>query len=144
LDFSVFFQGVGKRTLFRDGDYRMPWSDWWRQPPLFYYGQTWNEDRPNAPYPRLSHGDIRNWNYQPSSLQAINGAYVRLKNLQVGFSLPERLIARARMTRARIYFSGFDLWEKHHVKGGWDPESPPLGFNYPFQRLYSFGMDITF
>jgi len=144
FDFSVFFQGVGKRTLFRDGDYRMPWSDWWRQPPLFYYGQTWNEDRPNAPYPRLSHGDIRFWNYQPSTLQAINGAYVRLKNLQIGFSLPERLIARARMTRARIYFSGFDLWEKHHVKGGWDPESPPLGFNYPFQRLYSFGMDITF
>lgn len=144
FDFGVFFQGVGKRTLFRDGDYRMPWSDWWRQPPLFYFNQTWNEDRPNAPYPELSHGDIRFWNYQPSSLQRINGAYVRLKNLQFGFTLPERLIARARMTHARVYFSGFDLWEKHHVKGGWDPEAPPLGFNYPFQRLYSFGMDITF
>jgi len=69
---------------------------------------------------------------------------VRLKNLQVGFTLPERLIARARMTRARVYFSGFDLWEKHSVKGGWDPESASHGFNYPFQRLYSFGMDITF
>ncbi|HEV8380231.1 MAG TPA: TonB-dependent receptor [Gemmatimonadales bacterium] len=144
LDLGVFFQGVGKRTLFREGDYRMPWSDWWRQPPLFYFNQTWNEDRPNAPYPRLSHGDIRFWNYQPSSLQRINGAYVRLKNLQVGFTLPERLIARARMTHARVYFSGFDLWEKHHVKGGWDPESPPQGYNYPFQRMYSFGMDITF
>src|SRR5213596_3081680 len=144
FDLGTFFQGVGKRTLFREGDYRMPWSDWWRQPPLFYYGQTWNEDRPNAPYPRLTHGDIRFWNYQPSTLQAINGAYVRLKNLQVGFSLPERLIARARMTHARVYFSGFDLWEQHHVKGGWDPESIANGFNYPFQRLYSFGMDITF
>src|SRR6266550_2061530 len=144
FDLSVFFQGVGKRTLFRDGDYRMPWSDWWRQPPLFYYGQTWNEDRPNAPYPRLSHGDIRFWNYQASSLQAINAAYLRLKNLQIGFSLPERLIARARMTHARVYFSGFDLWEKHSVKGGWDPESIANGFNYPFQRLYSFGLDITF
>src|SRR6266702_3425132 len=144
FDLGTFFQGVGERTLFRDGEYRMPWSDWWRQPPLFYYGQTWNEDRPNAPYPRLSHGDIRFWNYQPSSLQRINGAYLRLKNLQIGYTLPERLIARARMTHARVYFSGFDLWEKHSVKGGWDPESPPLGFNYPFQRLYSFGMDITF
>jgi len=144
FDLSVFFQGVGKRTLFREGDYRMPWSDWWRQPPLFYYGQTWNEDRPNAPYPRLTHGDIRFWNYQPSTLQEINAAYLRLKNLQVGFALPERLIARARMTRARVYFSGFDLWEKHSVKGGWDPESIANGFNYPFQRLYSFGLDITF
>ena len=144
FDLGVFFQGVGKRTLFREGDYRMPWSDWWRQPPLFYYGQTWNEDRPNAPYPRLTHGDIRFWNYQPSTLQKINAAYLRLKNLQIGYSLPERLIARARMTRARVYFSGFDLWEKHSVKGGWDPESIANGFNYPFQRLYSFGMDITF
>jgi len=61
-------------------------------------------------YPRLSHGDIRFWNYQPSSLQKINAAYLRLKNLQVGFTLPERLIAKARMTHARVYFSGFDLW----------------------------------
>src|SRR5213596_855062 len=144
FDLGTFFQGVGKRTLFREGDYRMPWSDWWRQPPLFYYGQTWNEDRPNAPYPRLTHGDIRFWNYQPSSLQRVNAAYLRLKNLQVGFTLPERLIAKARMTHARVYFSGFDLWEKHSVKGGWDPESIANGFNYPFQRLYSFGMDITF
>jgi TonB-linked SusC/RagA family outer membrane protein len=144
FDVGAFLQGVGKRTLFRDGDYRMPWSDWWRQPPLFYYGTTWNEDRPDAPYPRLSHGNIRFWNYQPSSLLAIDASYLRLKNLQIGFTLPERLISRVRMTRARIYFSGFDLWEKHNVKGGWDPESNVYGFNYPFQRLYSFGMDITF
>jgi TonB-linked SusC/RagA family outer membrane protein len=144
FDLGAFFQGVGKRTLFRDGDYRMPWSDWWRQPPLFYYGQTWNEDRPDAPYPRLTHGNIRFWNYQASSLQGINAAYLRLKNLQIGYSLPEHLITWARMTRARVYFSGFDLWEKHSVKGGWDPESPALGFNYPFQRLYSFGVDINF
>jgi TonB-linked SusC/RagA family outer membrane protein len=144
FDLSIFLQGVGKRTLFRENDYRMPWSDWWRQPPLFYYGRTWNEDRPNAPYPRLTHGNIRFWNYQPSTLQAINAAYLRLKNLQIGFSLPQSLIARTGMTRARVYFSGFDLWEKHSVKGGWDPESIANGFNYPFQRLYSFGTDITF
>src|SRR5881296_1340608 len=144
FDLGIFAHGVGKRMLLRDGDYRMPWSDWWRQPPLFYYGNTWNEDRPNAPYPRLSHGSIRYWNYQPSTLTAINAAYLRLKNLQIGYSLPEALIRRARMTHARVYFSGFDLWEKHSVKGGWDPESIANGFNYPFQRLYSFGMDITF
>ena len=144
LDLGIFMQGVGKRTLFRDGDYRMPWSDWWRQPPLFYYGNTWNEDRPNAQYPRLSHGNIRFWNYQPSSLQAINAAYLRLKNLQIGYTLPEALISRARISRARIYFSGFDVWEKHSVKGGWDPEASASGFNYPFQRLYSLGVDLTF
>jgi hypothetical protein len=121
----------------------MPWSDWWRQPPLFYYGKTWNEDRPNAAYPRLSHGDIRYWNYKISTLQEINGAYVRLKNLQIGYTLPQALTQKISVERARVYFSGQDLWELHHVKGGWDPESSTTGFNYPFQRLYSFGLDVT-
>jgi TonB-linked SusC/RagA family outer membrane protein len=144
FDISVFLQGVGKRTLFREGEYAIPWSDWWRQPPQFYYQQTWNEDRPEAYYPRLTHGSIRYWNYQPSTLQQINGAYVRLKNLQVGYSLPQQLLNRVSISQARIYFSGQDLAELHHVKGGWDPEAAANGFNYPFQRFYSFGIDVTF
>lgn len=144
FDLGVFFQGVGKRTLFRTGDYSMPWSDWWRQPPSYYYGKTWHQDRPDAEYPKLTHGNIRWWNYQASSLQQINAAYIRLKNLQIGFTLPENMIRKISLSRARIYFSGQDLWEAHHVKGGWDPESADWGGNYPFQRYYSFGIDITF
>ncbi|MEX6687815.1 TonB-dependent receptor [Danxiaibacter flavus] len=144
FDLGVFFQGVGKRTLFRTGEYAMPWSDWWRQPPAYYYQKTWNEDRPNAELPRLSHGDVRNWNYQASTLQKINAAYIRLKNLQIGYSLPQSLISKISLSRARVYFSGQDLWEKHQVKGGWDPESADWGGNYPFQRYYSFGLDVTF
>ena len=144
IDLGAFFQGVGKRTLFRVGDYSMPWSDWWRQPPAFYYGKTWNEDRPDAEYPRLSFGDIRYWNYQPSTMQKIDASYIRLKNLQIGYSLPEQLIRKVSLTNARIYVSGQDIWEKHHVLGGWDPESADWGGNYPFQRYYSCGIDITF
>jgi len=144
FDLGIFMQGVGERTMFREGDYSMPWSDWWRQPPSLYFNNTWNEDRPNAEYPRLSHGNIRYWNYQASTLQKINAAYLRLKNLQIGYSLPETLLKKISVDRARVYFSGFDLWERHHVKGGWDPESSNTGFNYPFQRLYSFGIDVTF
>ena len=144
FDLSVFFQGVGERTLYRTGDYSMPWSDWWRQPPAFYYGKTWNEDRPDAAYPKLTHGNIRYWNYQSSTLQQINAAYIRLKNLQVGYTLPESLTSKVSISKARIYFSGQDLWEIHHVKGGWDHESADWGGNYPFQRYYSFGLDVTF
>lgn len=144
FDLGIFFQGVGKRTLFRVGEYSLPWSDWWRQPPAFYYGQTWNEDRQGAAYPRLTHGNIRWWNYQASTLQQINAAYIRLKNLQIGYTLPESITRKITITRARVYFSGQDLWEAHHVKGGWDPESADWGGNYPFQRYYSFGIDITF
>lgn len=84
FDLGVFVQGVGKRTVFREGEYGIPWSDWWRQPPRFYYGKTWNEARPDAPFPRLSHGNIRYWNYQKSTLLKFNGAYARLKTCRSG------------------------------------------------------------
>ncbi len=144
FDVSVFFQGVGKRTLFREGDFAMPWSEWWRYPPEFYYGKTWNEDRPDAYYPRLTHGEIRKWNYQASTLQKINAAYVRLKNIQIGYSLPTGFLKKVGIERARVYASGQDLFEIHGVKGGWDPESGTAGNNYPFLRYYSFGIDVTF
>ncbi|MGN6543062.1 MAG: TonB-dependent receptor [Ginsengibacter sp.] len=144
FDLGIFAQGVGKRTIFREGDYAMPWSAWWRQPPLFYFGKTWNEDRPNAPYPELSFGNINNWNYQPSTLQKINAAYLRLKNLQFGYTFSDRFLKKASISKARIYFSGQDLWELDSVKGGWDPEASTSGFNYPFQRFYSVGIDVTF
>jgi hypothetical protein len=67
-----------------------------------------------------------------------------LKNLQIGYTLPQSLMSKISVSSARIYFSGFDLWEVHNVKGGWDPESNITGFNYPFQRLYSIGLDVTF
>ncbi|MGZ5189363.1 MAG: SusC/RagA family TonB-linked outer membrane protein [Flavisolibacter sp.] len=144
FDFSIFFQGVGKRALLRTGDYSIPWTEWWRQPPAFYYGKTWSADRPDAEYPKLSFGGIRWWNYQASTMQQINAAYIRLKNLQIGYTLPTNLISKISLTNARIYLSGQDLWESHNVKGGWDPESADWGGNYPFQRYYSFGIDITF
>ena len=124
FDISVFFQGVAKRTLFREGEFSMPWSDWWRYPPQFYYGQTWN--------------------YQASTMQKINAAYVRLKNIQIGYTLPKSLLQKIGIERTRFYVSGQDLFEIHGVKGGWDPESDTGGFNYPFQRYYSFGIDLTF
>ncbi|WP_090630612.1 TonB-dependent receptor [Parapedobacter indicus] len=144
FDFSLFVQGVGRRTLFREGEYAIPWSDWWRQPPLFYYGQTWSADRPDAPYPKLSHGNIRYWNYEKSTLQRVNAAYIRIKNLQLGYTLPHSLLDNLSLSKVRLYVSGENLWEAHHVKGGWDPESSTTGFNYPFQRVYSFGIDVTF
>lgn len=144
FDLGVFFQGVGRRTIFREGDFAMPWSDWWRCPPRFYYLKTWNEDRQDAYYPRLTYSDVRKWNYQASTLQKIDASYIRLKNLQIGYSLPKSLLQKVKLERVRVYLSGQDLFEIHDVDGGWDPESTNSGFNYPFQRYYSMGLDITF
>ena len=143
FDLSVFFQGVGKRTILREGDYRRPGSAD-RLMPRFYYNETWHETRQNAYYPKLSYGSIRDWNYGNSTIAKVNAAYIRLKNVQFGYTIPRQLVQKIHIDRARIYFSGMDLWEHHNVKGGWDPESNYSGNNYPFQRYYSFGLDLTF
>jgi len=144
FDLGVFMQGVGNRTLIRTDDYSMPWSDWWRQPPLFYYGNTWNEDRPNARNPRLSHGSIRSWNYQPSTLTAINAAYLRLKNLPVGYSLPEALTRRAGLSAHGFTSVDSTCGKRTRCREAGIRKRPRMGSNYPFQRLYSVGADITF
>jgi len=144
FDILVFAQSVLKRTIFREGEYSMPFSYSWIQPPVYYYGKTWSTDRPDAQLPRLSNGEIRNWNYQPSSMQKVNAAYLRLKNIQIGYTLPEQLTRKVAISRARIYVSGQDIWETHKVEGGWDPESARDGYNYPFSRFYSFGLDVNF
>jgi len=144
FDLGVFMQGVGNRTLIRTDDYSMPWSDWWRQPPLFYYGNTWNEDRPqcsvSAPQSRqhqileLSAVDSdRHQRRVPEIEEPADRVFPPGKHSPGGGTVPPR-----------IYFSGFDLWETDQVPGGWDPEASANGFNYPFQRLYSVGADITF
>ncbi|MBA7524635.1 TonB-dependent receptor P3 [subsurface metagenome] len=144
FDLGIFIQGVAKRTMFREGDYAMPWDWWWRQPPRMYFNKTWAPDRPDAEYPRLSHGTIRRWNYAKSTLNKVNSAYLRFKNLQIGYTLPSTISEKVFISKARIYFSGHDLWELHNVEGGWDPEANRLGNEYPFYRVYSFGLDITF
>ena len=68
----------------------------------------------------------------------------RLKNIQIGYTLPKGALQKLGIERTRFYVSGQDLFEIHNVKGGWDPESDKAGFNYPFQRYYSFGIDLTF
>ncbi|GAB3652454.1 TonB-dependent receptor [Echinicola sediminis] len=146
FDFSAFFQGVAKRTVFREGIARIPFFWPWYHPPLLYHNNTWAPDRTDAQYPRLSHSDIRWWNYQHSNNNKENGAYVRLKNVQLGYTMkfPNALMNIKAIQKARIYFSGNDLWDYHKMRGGYDPEDNSGGTNYPFPKTISFGLDVTF
>ncbi|MGQ1788214.1 SusC/RagA family TonB-linked outer membrane protein [Saccharicrinis sp. GN24d3] len=145
FDFSAFFQGVGKRTVFREGTARVPFHQPWYHPVRLYYNNTWAPDRTDAKYPRISHSNIRWWNYQHSSNNAENAAYIRLKNVQLGYTLPESLLSNIKyLQKVRVYFSGTDLWDYHNMGGGFDPEDNSYGTNYPFAKSMSFGVDVTF
>jgi hypothetical protein len=151
FDFFTIFQGVGKRTIFRSGNWRVPYLSIFQGQTTAYVGNTWSPTNTDAYYPNLhsaQNNGINNYNYQPSTWSVENGAYLRLKNLVVGYTLPNKLLQKTNAIDAiRVYFSGSDLWEKTHIHDGWDPEATRgVGGNerYPFYRYITFGLNVTF
>lgn len=95
----------------------------------------------------------------PQTRYLLNGAYLRIKNITVGYSFPTSVLERLRINRFRVYASGENLFEWSEVKKYFDPEAitdnvdkldpsretaSGWGYAYPFQRRYSFGVEIQF
>ncbi|PXX22861.1 TonB-dependent receptor [Arenibacter sp. ARW7G5Y1] len=145
FDFSFFLQGVAKRTLFYSDEFRLPFEQPWWQPLKRFYNNTWSPERLDAKYPRLTTGPQRYWNFAPSQNTKINGAYLRLKNVSVGYSLPGKVVERLNLSKIRIYLSGEDLFTLDHVDGGYDAENTNGNANsYPFTKRYSLGLAVNF
>lgn len=144
FDFGAFIQGVGKRTMFLEGEARMPFAAPWFQSAEYWYGKTWTPERTDAKYPAITNDSKKEYNYYVSTNTKHNVAYVRLKNLQFGYTIPKRLISKLGLEKIRVYFSGEDLFEIHNAPGGWDPEEGGGYVSYPFSRNYSLGVNIVF
>lgn len=102
----------------------------------------------NAKYPRLStsFSNIdRNFPYNESDIWVVSGNFLSLRNVEFGYSLPKRLIAKASMTTCRFYFSGYNLCNWSHLPNGFDPENPTnYIWAYPKTRSFSFGVNVGF
>lgn len=144
FDFSVFFQGVTDRQVMPDPRYNIPFTANWQQP-WDINQDYWTPEHTNALFPRLYLNDVQNT--APSSHWVMNGAYIRLKNLQVGYTLPAQWAKKMMLTNLRVYFSGQDLWETTKMKiKYYDPEQAG-GYNgnvYPFFRSYTMGLTVGF
>ncbi|WP_207531761.1 SusC/RagA family TonB-linked outer membrane protein [Desertivirga arenae] len=152
FDFLAIFQGVGKRTIFRDGNWRVPFGNIGQGVTNQWVGKTFTPENPDAYYPLLSVGTPNNpnyngYNYQISSWSVENGAYLRLKNISLGYTFPKALTQRAKIENLRLYVSGSDIWEWSKIKDGWDPEQTRTisgGIQrYPFYRLVNVGVNLT-
>lgn len=145
FDFSFFLQGVGKRTLFLEAEASRPFYQWWFDPLEYWYEKTWTADRINAKYPAITVDQARaGYNYATSDNTRFNAAYMRMKNMQIGYSLPAHLLKKVLVEKVRLYISGDDLFEIHNVPGGYDPENTGYYGSYPFTRIFSFGANVTF
>jgi TonB-linked SusC/RagA family outer membrane protein len=140
FDFAAFFQGALQRKFLINegtlspmlGTADMPWT---------IHMDRWTPDNPNAFFPRMYQTDAHN--FKPSDRWAQNGSYLRLKNIQLGYTVP---VKRTFIRNLQVYVSGQDLWETTKVLSVFDPE---VGNNvqataYPFYRTVSFGLNAGF
>ncbi len=108
---------------------------------------SWTPDNTNAKYPRVSPEGLNDVS-MPSTCSDFwmqNATYLRLKNLQVGYTLPETWLAKAGISKVRIYYSGQNIWTVTNFLKGWDPEAPAgRGNYYPQTQVHSVGLNVTF
>ena len=147
IDINVLFQGSGKSTFCIDGPTVYPFEngDWGNILTDVVKSNRWilgeNED-PNAKYPRLSYGGNSN-NYRASTYWLRNGSYLRLKNLEIGYTIPKSLVNKMHLNNIRIYFMGTNLVTFSSFKL-WDPElGSSNGQKYPLSKSYTLGLTIN-
>lgn len=151
VDFSAVLQGVGKRTVYRSIDaWKVPFKAIWLNTTNQSVGNVWSPETPDNYYPTYTNNtNLNDYNYMSSTWSADNGAYLRLKDVVLGYTLPKSVLNKMGnfMTNLRVYVSGSDLWEKSYIHDGWDPEATRKVENkqrYPFNRTFTVGVNATF
>lgn len=143
IDFSFFIQGVGKADGWLTGSARHPFINNSAMPQEVHLDR-WTPENPNASYPRFVY--LRNHNTRLSSYWIENAAYLRLKNVQVGYTLPARITEKFRAGKVRFYASAENLFTMTDFFYGYDPEIP-VGNNasyYPQVKTFVFGLNVNF
>ncbi|WP_329904860.1 TonB-dependent receptor [Porphyromonas pogonae] len=153
IDLRVFLQGVGKRDYVLGGPYFWGASGGMWQSAGFtkhwdFFRAEGHELGANtdAYYPRPIFGDGKNQATQTKYLQ--DASYLRLKNIQLGYSLPQAWVSKLYMQNLRIYISGDNLFTKSKISGIFDPEL--LGGDwgpgkiYPLSKVISLGVNVNF
>lgn len=158
FDISAMFQGVAKRDVWVGGDDKNATSKgmiFWGinggQWDSTGYEEHWDFFRPegdalggntNAYYPRPIIGSKQNQQVQTRYLQS--AAYIRLKNLQVGYTIPKNVVRKAGFEKVRVFFSGDNLWTGTKMSKNFDPELLyQNGMSYPLSYTLSCGVNIT-
>ena len=152
FDFNIHFQGAGKSSYCIQGPSVYAFSEKeignilpdlvegrWIDSSISGTEATMNT---NASYPRLSYGGNSN-NYRASTFWLANGAYLRLKTLEIGYNLPQKWVNKIYSKNIRVFFIGTNLLTFSDFKL-WDPEmGSTTGTHYPLAKNFSFGFNIS-
>ncbi|MCR4030687.1 MULTISPECIES: SusC/RagA family TonB-linked outer membrane protein [Flavobacterium] len=146
FDFTCFWQGVGERKVLMSGIGVKPFANGSN---LFTHQlDSWTPDHQDAEYPILVPEANSGDNFVTSDKWVKNGAYLRLKNVVLGYSLPKSFLEKAHIDGLRLYVSGQNLWTLSHFYAGYDPEvsyGGSLGGEfYPIMQTITFGANLKF
>ncbi len=143
LDFSFFFQGLARESFWIDISETAPFvSD--RQLLKVYADNHRSESNRDlyAIWPRLSNITIQN-NNKVSTWFMQDGSFLRLKSVELGYSITQKMSNKLLMENLRFYCSGTNLLTFSKFKL-WDPEMAGKGLGYPIQKVINFGLQISF
>jgi TonB-linked SusC/RagA family outer membrane protein len=173
FDFEILFQGVGKRDMWTTSSLFIPHAASAQMNIFEEQLDYWTEDNQDAryarPYINEDFGSLSGLpsnsginNYAPQTKYLNNLAYLRLKNLTLGYTIPQKFTQKVSIEKVRVYFSGQNLLTFDHINGVMDPESTGgwssgsnvdsisgvdtryAGRSMPFNRQWSCGIQITF
>ena len=165
LNFGFEWKGFDARAVFTAYLNRdvflspaVAWSGWGNQGTHevvktwgYYTDDPLDSRNVHATYPRPTYGSYnaidsdRDTGTYQNDIWIVNGNFLSLRNVEVGYSLPKRLIAKANLTKCRLYFSGYNLCTWSSVPDGCDPEKPmSYVWWYPKTRTFTFGINIGF
>ncbi|MBL7972904.1 MAG: hypothetical protein JNL03_15410, partial [Prolixibacteraceae bacterium] len=164
--FSTFFQGVGKQDWYPSTEAEFFWGQYnrpYNNIPTFHLGNMWTPENTDAYFPRtMSRAASNNTTRELGVAQTRylqNVAYVRMKNIQLGYKLPKSLISKIGANDVKVYFSGENLWSwsplyklvKHLDVENTGPSDQLFtssnagdGYNYPMMKSLSFGLSVVF
>lgn len=161
FDFGLMLQGVGKRDMYVRGELIEPFHSNYSYVIYQHQLDFWTPTNPDAKWPRLvapgSASSNNNWGKAGTDIYLLDGAYLRVKNIQLGYTLPKQLTSRVGVQKLRVSLNAQNLLTLS--KNSFiDPESSEFGNNmggiggvgansarnYPTLIYYGFGLDLEF
>ncbi len=142
--FNLFLQGVGKRSRWMRGEAVEAFHNNNEGPIHDFHIDRWTPGNRNATYPRLTMGAESTNNATKSDFWIQNAAYLRIKNIQIGYNLPKKWMDAIHFKGIDIYVSCENPFVFSSMKGGWDPEynADGSGRAYPVARVISMGLNV--
>ena len=146
FNFSIFLQGVGMRSRWMRGEAVEAFHNNNEGPVLDFHVDRWTPANRDASYPRLTMGSESTNNATKSDFWIQDASYLRIKNIQAGYTFPSRWMEKIKFKELHVYVSCENAFTFSKMRGGWDPEynADGSGRAYPVARVFSLGLNVKF